>query len=138
MNRQEIYEAQREYFSREGAVLAKMPFTGGGESCQYRIDPDDPTSGGCAVGCLIPNELYEAEMDSLEDGTSVDELYSAYPSLFNDQILEGVESEEWMEAFEWLRETQRLHDCAALNPVDFVRLLDEAARIRAMSVVEQA
>jgi len=132
MNRQEIYEAQREYFSRPGAVLAKTLATHGdhlsSQSCRYRLDPEDPTSPGCAVGCLIPNELYDEAMDNLGDGTSVDELLITYPSLFHNHILEGLRGDEFEEALEWLRATQKLHDVGAVNAKNFVAHLDKRAR----------
>ncbi len=41
-------------------------------SCQYRVDPSDPTSAGCAIGCCIPNDKYDPGMDHGDDGDGND------------------------------------------------------------------
>lgn len=54
-NTQEAYERIRTYFSRPGAELA---YSDEGECC-YRT----PDGNACALGCLLPDELYTAHME---------------------------------------------------------------------------
>lgn len=56
MTTQEAYETMRAYFSRPGATYA---YDDGAAMCQYRTRSGDK----CAVGCLIPDELYERRFE---------------------------------------------------------------------------
>lgn len=58
------YEMIHEYFSRPGAVLAKNPAYnafGSEPSCLYRT----PDGHACAVGCLIADQDYTPELESV-------------------------------------------------------------------------
>ena len=55
LTRQQAYEHIRHYFTRPGAKLSR-----GHGGCYYR-HPDDGRK--CAVGCLIPDELYKPDME---------------------------------------------------------------------------
>ena len=54
----EAYEKIKAYFSRKGAKLSRGGHEGIG--CFYR-HPEDGRA--CAVGCLIPDELYDPEIE---------------------------------------------------------------------------
>jgi hypothetical protein len=60
MTTQEAYEQIRSYFSRPDAALAA---TTTGDTCFYRQPMPDGSVRKCAVGCLIPDELYDLELD---------------------------------------------------------------------------
>lgn len=49
----------------------------GGNFCYYR----DGKGNKCAVGCLIPDKLYEPAMDNGGDGYAVDDLLYHFPSM---------------------------------------------------------
>lgn len=55
LTKQQAYEHIRHYFTRPGARLSR-----GLDRCYYR-HPDDGRA--CAVGCLIPDELYNPDME---------------------------------------------------------------------------
>lgn len=52
--------------------------------CAYRGENNTK----CAIGCLIPDELYKPEMDALP--SSVFTLYRRYPDVFSEML--GVDS----------------------------------------------
>ena len=62
MTTQEAYETQREFFTRPGAVksMGIDPETGR-KQCRYRGDED---GSACAVGCLLPEELYSTDFEA--------------------------------------------------------------------------
>lgn len=69
------------------------------ETCQYKT----ATGMKCAVGVLIPDELYSVEME----GYGIHSLFSKFPSLndlFHPEILES--------AINLLGSLQRIHDDA--------------------------
>jgi hypothetical protein len=109
---EQVYKYQREYFSRPGAVLAKE-----GSTCMYRVgyNADGP---GCAVGCMIPNELYHDHYEDCE-GQASDEIWHL---LVEDGIITGNE-----EIQKWISTTQALHDDdTTLDATHFVKQLDNA------------
>lgn len=59
MDRQRIYETVRAHLAVQGrrAVIIKED---GKPVCAYRT----PEGRKCAIGCLIPDELYDADMES--------------------------------------------------------------------------
>lgn len=61
MTTQEAYEGIREFFTRPGAVLAQSE---GPVSCFYRGDSNPSSPVRCAVGCLIPDELYDPSFEN--------------------------------------------------------------------------
>lgn len=79
LSRQDVIDRVKEYFSRPGAVLAQFPDpeAARGKRCVYRGDNDPHSPVRCAVGCLIPDELYRSEM---EDKTA-DAVLDSYPEL---------------------------------------------------------
>lgn len=108
----EAYVAIRKYFDRDDAVLAKA------ESgvCKYR------TAGGdrCAVGCLIPDELYSPAFE----GVGLSALMAKYNG--DSALRQFVSYGEDNGVFDFLRTAQFLHDEGARDAEDFVRLLDAA------------
>jgi len=129
---QAAYEAIRQYFSRPGAELAQADERdpeSGAKICYYR----KPGNGSCAVGCLIPDELYDPEME----GTSVYPLLidtsSRLPSgkrKFNRELaklFDGV-------AVNFLCSAQNAHD-GAVDVPNFIDRLDEAARAHGLKVM---
>jgi len=66
MNTQQVYEKIRAHFTHPGEELA----TETGRGCVYRGDYDAHSPVRCAVGVLIPDEVYEPEMevDTARDG----------------------------------------------------------------------
>jgi hypothetical protein len=105
---QEMYDKQRKYFSRPGAVLAKAAPLG--EACSYR----DENGNACAVGCLIPDNAYDPSFEN----AGIAGLYpnSELQALFGD---EGV-------FYGYLQETQDAHDNAKDVPA-FLLELDRIA-----------
>lgn len=138
MTTQEAYETIRAYFSRPDAVLAR----GTKGECQYRT----PDGNACAVGCLIPDELYYMEVEMSEDdgystveystvggaieGNLVNDIYEVdLPGDILDTLKEIVngDDEEGQRKLRFLNEAQQKHDHAASNAPGLVELLDVLA-----------
>lgn len=73
----EAYNSIKEYFSRPGAKLAKAE----GGDCLYRMEDTDGVTRACAVGCLIPDSVYDPGMEGPIKGGSVDNLAVGFPKL---------------------------------------------------------
>ena len=66
MTTQEAYEGIRRHFSRRYVLFGAGPSPKGlGTVCLYRGDGDPANDTRCAVGCLIPNDLYDPAMESV-------------------------------------------------------------------------
>ena len=122
---QEVYEHIRAYFSRPEAVLAK----GDNGWCQYRTAEGNK----CAVGCLIPDEMYFQVVDSDDSGLS-EQRIEEHPV---EEIVEwgqlhdllNGDSDEGRRKLAFLTATQKAHDRHAMDAADFVRALDLIGRI---------
>jgi len=81
---QAVFDAVRTHFTKPGARLATIePLTtpDNGNGCFYR----DGKGNACAFGCLIPDEMYEPEME----GRSTDEVVTLWPEvreLFDESV----------------------------------------------------
>lgn len=111
---EELLDYQIEYFSRPGAGLAKDY----GGTCMYR---DDDTGNKCAIGCLVPDELYE-HIEPFEGESVDDNLLNVLETLDIIGIRPYDVDEGWLI---YLRETQSMHDSDAENASDLVRRLRE-------------
>jgi hypothetical protein len=89
MTTQEAYEQIKAFFSLPGAQLSQDT----SHLCYYR-HPDNPRIR-CAVGCLIPDDLYKRE----KEGVSA----SGVMEKFELPLLDDVNPE-------FLDEVQRMHD----------------------------
>lgn len=128
----DAYELIRAHFSAPGAQLARRD-----GACRYRVndagcDGTSPVGAKCAVGCLVPDALYDKPIDH-QDGDTVGGAmeYKSVGSLGGiDPVLDSIvngDSDEGRKKTEFLRIAQRLHDSEAKDATDFVRLLDGAA-----------
>jgi hypothetical protein len=113
---QEAYEQIRAWFSRGDATLA---FDAGYDKCFYRLHSDVDSPVRCAVGCLIPDELYDEQLDdnNMHVGTAI--AYSPEIS----ELLSDVSAD-------FLSRAQRAHDETAKaggTPAQFVSWLDDIA-----------
>ena len=138
MNTQQAYEKMRSYFAQQGAVLAKAPSqtTVDGALCMYRT----PEGNKCAVGCLIPDDLYSSALErmgivqwqELLAGATADREFfrsevstvAATASVLG--FLHDVDKE-------FLGRAQKLHDSLASDVKSFVIMLDllaEASGLR--------
>lgn len=143
-NAQEAYERQRAHFSKPGAVLAKREADGyEGWSCEYRLY-GDAKQPGCAIGCLIPDELYDPKFDSLEDGTSFDSLMSDNDSrcrpvqeyFFDFLPVDLDEDCTQSRLWDWYEQSQSCHDDSTiLTAAQLVERLDDLAREFGLKVV---
>jgi hypothetical protein len=117
MTTQEAYESIRAYFNEPGATLAVEAVTPY-PRCSYRT-----TDGAkCAVGCLIPDDLYDPRIE----GKSIEGVLKLSPSLrghFRD-----VDPK-------FLLGAQRLHDAHAKDVGLFVELLDLLAIAHGLTLV---
>lgn len=111
LNRQQVYEKVREFFSRPGAVFGYS-----GSMCVYRGDGDPLSPVRCAIGCLLPDNLYDDGMEN----TGAEEVYNGDWHNFDDSGNEyegyGIghlfdPSDEGMPYF--LSEMQEIHDGVA-------------------------
>lgn len=119
---QRAYEMIRAYFSKPGAVRAtgmvtdtesnREPF----EGCMYRT----PEGRKCAVGCLIPDGLYDSDM---ENRTASEVKH--WGTL--DEYLANVDGE-------FLEAAQYAHDHESHSAEEFVHRLDEVAEARGYRV----
>lgn len=76
-NNQEALDNVREWFSDPERELALVRLNDSGSvSCYYR-HPDNPLNQRCAIGCQMPDELYEPRFDDYgkaELGTGFTEI----------------------------------------------------------------
>lgn len=124
-NAQEAYERIRAYFSEPGAVLAKSEYG----SCYYRAEDG---IAKCAVGCLIPDELYDKIINE-DDGETLGEAIegNALSELVDFTLLKPIvngDDEVGQNKLHFLEDAQRLHDRVAASAADFVVKLDALAR----------
>ena len=112
MTTQEIYERQRAWFTRPGAVFGHSISSDGSGHCVYidrrcvYIDPGDEQVR-CAVGCILSPPSLRTILDHFFSG-GVEDLIDAFPEI--------VERENWdKETERFLGDTQRMHDEHALN-----------------------
>lgn len=96
----EVLRTAYRYFAKGGACGASAD-----GSCVYRTQ----SGGRCAVGALIPDELFMPDMRGVVDG-----MISGYPETFPG----WAEDKELMQL---LRELQRLHDNVFLAHVSSTR-----------------
>lgn len=121
---QEAYERIRTYFTRPDAVLARNPMSG---TCYYR----DSEGNKCAVGCLIPDELYDKQLSenvtlgSKIEGKNMNAAIEAHEELRD--LLNGL-SPEGRKKRAFLAEAQGHHDSTSTNSVEeFIVKLDATA-----------
>lgn len=107
---QEAYEAIKSYFSREGAILARNDAEESEYACVYR-GVIDGQQVKCAVGCLIPDELYWPEMEG-----SMAESVIARLGWHGDDLVK------------FLSYAQGLHDFDAEDVGDFLDRLESLAK----------
>ena len=118
MTAQDAYEGIHAYFSQPDAQLAR----GSDGNCYYR----SPLGRRCAVGCLIPDEIYE---DSFET--------QSFVSLWvhNKEIRNLFPGDQSSRLFNFLVEAQNLHDGDIVRGVgrevttaeEFISALDDLA-----------
>ena len=125
MTAQEAYDQIRAYFSREDAKLAKTNTPG--RTCWYRIGKE-ASGPGCAVGCLIPDELYDPHLDNLNDGSGLaDVLQNAEEGdEVCEKVVEFLGIRESDDLFDFLQSAQFAHD-GALTVEAFFESLDRHA-----------
>lgn len=108
----DAYSGIRSFFSQPGAVIAKNR----NGRCMYRT----PEGGKCAVGCLIPDELYESRFDHSPDrehiGMDLHEIVS--------EVWPGSVGDEQLVSF--LEQAQNRHDNSP-SAGSFLPLLDSLA-----------
>jgi hypothetical protein len=128
MTIQEAYEAQKAWFSREGAVYG-YEFYGG--RCVYRGNNDPNSDCRCAVGCLMPNEAYDPKFD--KSGGVVIESVLEYHNHENPALkkwAEGINAE----LLGYLRGAQAIHDSCAENDEPISDFLDKLDRFYADTI----
>jgi len=96
----EIYNQIKDHFSKPGAVLAKSAPDHGGV-CYYRMDKDPESAARCAVGCLIPDDMYDPNWE----GNSVYDLFTEFNNF--GPILNIKKDDK---SFNFLKEAQYDHD----------------------------
>lgn len=109
------YKQIKEYFSRDGAKLARTTNPSAWPTCRYRMEDGSK----CAVGCLIPDELYDSSFDDGE--------------LFPEMIMRKVWPEIDNELVQKLRSIQVMHD-RAFSVDDFLMKLNDFALVNGVSV----
>jgi hypothetical protein len=113
---QDAYDRMRAWFTQPDVVMAYGPSPsfpddrGADTNCLYRA----PNGGRCAIGCLIPNELYNPEME----GSAITALYG-----FNDTIDALFKDAD----IDFLMRAQDAHDESHDIPT-FLAKLDAVAR----------
>jgi hypothetical protein len=130
MTTQEAYEAIRMYFSQPGAKLAKnSSFNGTYSQCFYRMPilangREEVGMLKCAVGCLIPDELYEPDMENIP---------ACEVTIWNrdmKEVFEGVD-------IDFLAAAQSAHDIATTqDTVTFIKQLDTLAEVYDLTPVK--
>jgi len=99
MNKQEIFDKVALHLLTQGVAAKKLVFIKSSQFCSYW---DQETGLKCAIGCLIPEELYNKEMESAGAICSNNLVCRALK-------LAGIDTEdEDMITFLW--ELQQIHD----------------------------
>lgn len=114
MNTQELFEIQYNYFSQPNTTYGYTPPLPGGThgTCVY-----NENGYKCAIGCALPEGLYEPEME----GKSVSELF--------DLDISNEWQDEFFRVFgdvdeNYLSDSQNLHDSCAMNQASKSVFLD--------------
>lgn len=102
MNKQEVFDKVYDHFITQGNPRSVEE---GGKGCLYR----GPDGARCAVGLLIPDDLYEPEMDVTGD---VRGLLADFPQL--GRVL-GVKSQD---DTDFLQALQSAHDEVDYVPIE--------------------
>lgn len=113
MTAQEIFDKVFEHLVSQGrrSVRDMSHF------CQYRLVLDSGEVLKCAVGCLIPDELYDPDME----GLTVTQLFRDYP-----QIMQKAGIDNFLEL---LKRLQSVHDGC------FTTVEDIMVAMRGVSIV---
>lgn len=111
MNPQEIYDTVKKHLLTQMAKSVH-PVEG---YCMYR----NPNGLKCAVGCLIPDELYDLEMDTAGKGLSVILQNFSLPLWMRENIgllLDLQRLHDGSEVRRWVNEVQTVAHTYGLNP----------------------
>ena len=108
MAEQEIFDTVAQHLLTQGEKATD------GVTCRYRT----PSGLKCAVGCLIPDELYKPEMESLNAWALIPRVRNALPGVSQDDA-------------DFLGGLQELHDDVA--PSDWALSLRSFAEGRRLS-----
>lgn len=112
MNRQKTYDTVKAHLLKQGERSV-----GPGDMCMYR----GPNGLKCAIGCLIPDELYDPKMEYVG---SIDRVLERFFMLEGFLEVENAEDERFLTAL------QQAHDArpsTARRPVNFEQRLDLVA-----------
>lgn len=133
MNTQEAYEAIRTHFTQEGVLLA---WNEKEYRCEYRTEDGRK----CAVGVLIPDELYDPKIEGDNVWGLVQNIVSLGESRAPElkELLNG-DDEEGQRKLSFLLAAQRAHDIEAEKAIarvgEFVEELDEIAESFGLEVI---
>lgn len=101
LNKQQVFDKVASHLLAQKLTSSKSNLVGG--TCLYR----GPNGTKCAVGCLIPDDLYDAKMEGTAVPTSPDfsPMYNVIGKVLT-QVVEG-------DTFPLLAALQLLHDTIA-------------------------
>ena len=119
MTTQEAYEKIRKWFTRPNAVYG---YNEKEVQCQYRANEKARSLRRCAIGCLIPNRMYNVDLE----GRPSTEVLERVPSL------DGIDPL-------FVKEVQQTHDRCAVEGRSlskFLSELDDIARTFELKVVQ--
>jgi hypothetical protein len=126
MTTQEAYDQMRAWFTRPGAQLARTAtITVDGlnvHGCHYRLPAEPQAQKRCAIGCLIPDAIYDPAIEDQSIGT----VLMAHRLI--DDLLDQVD-------IHFLEQAQELHDYnGTANVNEFVIGLDNIATRHGLKV----
>jgi hypothetical protein len=83
----------------------------GGTSCRYRLEQDNGPTLSCAVGCLIPDDVFEPGIE----GSSIGAILSLAEDYEKAGGLDNMPAHKWLyenvrEHLHLLQDLQRAHD----------------------------
>lgn len=107
MTNQEVYDKVKAHLLTQNAKSISRKYG----LCKYRMIR---STKRCAIGCLIPDNLYEKEME----GDAVENLLHSYPQV--KQFFVGVTPA-------LLIDLQKVHDCEAVK--NWSRELENIAKV---------
>lgn len=113
LTKQEAYEKIRAWFSRPNAVYGMDPQEA---NCVYRAEQDPHSEIRCAVGCLIPDDIY----DPAWEGQTIF-LLSGNGRLSTPARELGLRED----VVQWLETVQVLHDRCANEDFQMRHFLSE-------------
>lgn len=108
MNRQEIFDKVAAHLLTQKAKSLKVSRNDGitGEECRYR----GMRGMKCAVGCLIPDELYNPDMEGKRVGALLEHFPQLHPFFFDEHETLPTETISLLDELQGIHDTTHMRN----------------------------